>query len=67
MSYYVKRERFNSIGWTGPIRSPRQAEKEKQAWIAAGWTATTMPSTPKVRRQIREWERARISEFNPRA
>ena len=61
MSFYVKRERFvqqrNNVGWTGPIRSERQAKKEQQAWENAGWTATVVPSTPQVRKQIRAWER----------
>jgi hypothetical protein len=71
MSYYVKRRRVivNSdtdprhvdpgIGWTGPIRSPKQAEKERQALENAGWTAEVVPSTPEVRKQIREWERSK--------
>lgn len=70
MSFYVKRERFVGqtgrqicwpqhirIGWTGPIRSARQAERERAAWVNAGWAATVEQSTPEVRKQVRDWER----------
>jgi len=57
MSFYVKRERTNRIGWTGPIRSAKQAEREAQAWRNAFWTATVLPSSPEVRKQVRAWER----------
>ena len=57
MSFYVRRERNGRTGWTGPIRSLRQATRENIAWRNAGWTATVEPSTPEIRRQIREWER----------
>lgn len=61
MSYYVSRVRFYPyrIGWTEPIRSPRQAEKERQAWQDAGWIATVVPSTPQVRKEIRAWEKSK--------
>lgn len=61
MSFYVKRERTDRVGWTGPIRSQRQAEREAEAWRDAFWTATVIQSTPEVRQQIRQWEKDRIS------
>lgn len=56
MSFYVRRE-GSSIGWTGPIRSEKQANREADAWRSVGWSATVEPSTPEIRKQIREWER----------
>ncbi len=47
MSWYVKRERPGVVGrkdgWTGPIRSERQAHRERDAWIDAGWTSRSRP------------------------
>jgi hypothetical protein len=60
MSFYVKRERDGRTGWTGPIRSGNQADREAQAWNDAGWLATVWPSTPEVRKQVREWERNKV-------
>jgi hypothetical protein len=40
MSFYVKRNTDSRDGWTGPIRSERQANREASAWRDAGWTAT---------------------------
>jgi hypothetical protein len=63
MSFYVKREHGGRISWTGPIRSARQAEREAEAWrnatdgLPTGWTTTVEPSTPEVRKQVRDWER----------
>jgi len=59
MSFYVKRERDGRIGWTGPIRSARQVQREADAWRSVGWTATVEQSTPEIRKQIREWEKNR--------
>ena len=60
MSFYVKRVRHDGrIGWTGPIRSALQVEREADAWRDAGWTADVLPSTPEVRAEIREWERVK--------
>jgi hypothetical protein len=71
MSYYVKRssERRHDIwtdrdvvdhreGWTGPIRSAKQAEREATAWRDVGWSAEVLPSTPEVRAQVRAWTKA---------
>jgi hypothetical protein len=70
-SFYVKRKSpvgrvdgYNmlipqTIGWTGPIHSERQADREAKAWLDCGWTAEVVPSTPEVRKQIRVWERNR--------
>lgn len=55
MSSYVKRERDGRIGYVGPIRSPRQAEKERAAWESCGWQAEVLDSTPETRRLVREW------------
>jgi hypothetical protein len=59
MSFYVRRERDGRIGWTGPIRSANQVEREAQAWRDAGWSATVEQSTPEIRQQIRDWERSK--------
>jgi hypothetical protein len=62
MSFYVKRVRQDGrIGWTGPIRSANQVQREATAWRNAGWSATVEPSTPEVRKQVREWERAKLA------
>jgi hypothetical protein len=37
----------------------RQAVRERDAWVEAGWEATIHESTPAVRAEIREWERAK--------
>ena len=57
MSYYVRRRLGTRQGWTGPIRSRRQVEREAQAWRDSGWEADVEPSTPEVRAEIRQWER----------
>lgn len=59
MSFYVERSRAYpaAYGWTGPIRSARQAHREKDAWSEAGWAALVMPSTPEIRKQVRAWQR----------
>jgi hypothetical protein len=70
MSYYVKRTRPAraddnlrrvvdgiKIGWTGPIRSERQAGRETAAWQDAGWTAELVKSTPAVRAEVRAWQK----------
>lgn len=44
-------------GWTGPIRSERQADREAQAWVTAGWHAERVASTPEIRAQVRAWQR----------
>lgn len=60
MSYYVKRSRPGVVGtkrgWTGPIRSERQAHRERAAWTEAGWEAEVVPSSPAVRAEVRKWE-----------
>ena len=65
MSYYVKRRCSEGarIGYVGPIRSPRQARRERQAWeqstTSTGGTfaALVLLSTPAVRAAVRDWER----------
>ncbi len=66
MSFYVKRGRtedsyvtgpFWYTGWTGPIRSERQAHREAAAWRDAGWIADIVQSTPEIRAEVRVWER----------
>jgi len=57
-SFYVHRTRGDREGWTGPIRSQRQADREAAAWREAGWAATVHPSTPETKRRVRAWERA---------
>jgi hypothetical protein len=59
MSSYVRRAKDGRQGWTGPIRSDRQAQREAQAWTDAGWTATVEPSTPEIRAEVRKWETQR--------
>jgi hypothetical protein len=59
MSFYVERNQNDRTGWTGPIRSARQADKEAAAWQSAGWVAQVMESTPEVKAAVRAWERAK--------
>jgi hypothetical protein len=69
MSFYVKKTHTATgrIGWTGPIRSARQAERERAAWTAysyrspAAFTAEVLESTPEVRAVVRAWQKARRS------
>jgi hypothetical protein len=58
-SYYVERSRAYpaAYGWTGPIRSHRQALREQAAWNDSGWAAIVFESTPGVRAAVREWQR----------
>jgi hypothetical protein len=46
-------------GWTGPIRSERQAGREAAAWQSAGWATVIMPSSRDVRAAVRAWEASR--------
>lgn len=64
MSYYVKRQdrETERVGWTGPIRATKQAYKEADAWVHAGWKAWVQESTPEVRAEVRAWTRARQLE-----
>lgn len=63
MSWYVHRftgsVRGERVGWTGPIRSERQADREVAAWREAGWTAEKLESCPRVRALVRTWVRER--------
>ena len=62
-SFYVRRlTPLGRVGWTGPIRSRRRAEREAQAWRDAGWFADVLPNTPDVRAQVRAWQRLREKE-----
>jgi hypothetical protein len=67
MTFYVKRTRLSSgrVGWTGPIRSARQAERERAAWTgeppyADGsppqFAAEVLKSTPEIRAEVRAWQ-----------
>jgi hypothetical protein len=67
MSFYVKREKDGREGWTGPIRSFNQARREFAAWEDAGWSAKIEDSTPEVRKQVRDWQKARDIEHGRRA
>ena len=57
MRRYVERSRAYPAahGYTGPL-SEAQARREQDAWSEAGWAATLLPSTPEVRRAVREWQ-----------
>jgi hypothetical protein len=60
MSFYVKRTTDDGRhGWTGPIRSRRQADREAAAWTASGWDALVFDGTPEVRAAVRAWQRER--------
>lgn len=62
MSAYVKRTNPQGrVGWTGPIRSDRQAQREADAWLDAGWEAEVHPSTPAVKAEVRAWEKAKAA------
>ncbi|HEY3947364.1 MAG TPA: hypothetical protein VGL78_19215 [Solirubrobacteraceae bacterium] len=69
MSFYVRRRDIETgrLGWTGPIRSERQAEREVAAWESCGWTAEKLPSTPEVRADVRAWDREVEERRNPPA
>lgn len=66
--FYVKRSRGPRpgygpndpprSGWTGPIKSEEQANKERQAWEESGWTAEVVPRTPEVDAEVKAWERS---------
>jgi hypothetical protein len=58
MSFYIRRTRDDRNGWTGPIRSYRQARREFAAWTEAGWDAVIEDSTPEVRTAVRQWQHA---------
>lgn len=59
MSFYVRREKPGNVGvrrgWTGPIRSERQAEREAEAWRDAGWSAIVETSSSEIKREVRRW------------
>ena len=57
-TYYVHRDNGTRTGWTR-VRGSRQAERERYAWEAAGWTASIHPATPEVLAAVREWEGGR--------
>jgi hypothetical protein len=59
MSFYVRRREIETgrLGWTGPIRSERQAGREVPAWENCGRTAEKLASTPRVRADVRAWDR----------
>jgi hypothetical protein len=58
MTYYVRRERDDRVGWVGPIRSERQAGREATAWQECGWQALVFPSSANVRECVRRWQKA---------
>lgn len=55
--WYVERSFAHPFkrGYTGPL-SERQARREVQAWNDAGWSAAMLPSTPTVRKMVRDWQ-----------
>lgn len=59
MSFYVRRHRNGRTSWTGPIRSERQAGREADAWQSEGFTTEIIPSSESVRRDVRNWDRAK--------
>jgi hypothetical protein len=62
MTHFVKRVRPDgSVAWTGPIRSPRQAEREAQAWRESGIvdTAEVLPADKATWAEVRAWEKAK--------
>ena len=46
------------LGWTR-VRGSRQAERERYAWEAAGWSASIHRATGEILAEVREWEGAR--------
>lgn len=79
MSFYVKRSRpahpsdheasvvdGRKVGWTGPIRSERQAHREAAAWCDGGWSGNVVAGSPEVKREAREWQKARDIEHGRR-
>lgn len=59
MSFYVKRIHNGVTGWTGPIRSERQAGREADAWRAAGRVAEVLPTSPEVRAEVGAWDKVK--------
>jgi hypothetical protein len=55
--WYIERSQAYParFGYTGPL-SRAQALREQQAWHDAGWSAGLLPSTPEVRKMVREWQ-----------
>lgn len=55
--WYVERSRAYPAAhaYTGPL-TERQARREQAAWSAEGWSASLLPSTPPVRKAVREWQ-----------
>ena len=76
MSFYVKRVKIGKglhrpdgyVGWTGPIRTQAQAEREAEAWNTAEgslgdrWQAGVVESTPEVKAAVRAWSRAAVAK-----
>lgn len=54
--HYVRREKDDRVGWIGPIVSAAQAAREVAAWRDAGWSAEAYPTSPEIRRTVREWQ-----------
>jgi len=70
VSFYVHRINHETgrEGWTGPIRSLAQAEKERASWesaedsFGAGYSAEVHESSTDIKRAVREWTAARKAE-----
>ena len=69
MTFYVHRiHESGREGWTGPIHSRAQAEKERAAWesvsdsFGAGYSAEIHKSSIDIKRTVREWAAARKAE-----
>lgn len=58
MSFYVRRTKSDgSTAYVGPIRSARQADKERAAWESVGQPSEVLPSSPAVRADVRAWQK----------
>lgn len=60
MSFYVRRVKGTRVGFTGPIRSERQAHREAAAWEGEGFEASVLESNSVVRAEVRRWERRQV-------
>jgi hypothetical protein len=59
--YYVRRwipvdAEAIRTGWTGPLDTAGQADREAEAWNTSGWTAERVEATPEVTEQVDAWQ-----------
>lgn len=60
MSFIVERRNEDGRhGYTGPMRTLTHAQRERDAWLEAGWEACTLEYTAEVKQRVREWEKAK--------